>query len=690
MRKTINKIIALVIMISLAVPGVNTYAGKANNATSETVTAAENLIAADVTIAKPKISLTVKDDTITVTVKKTGNADGYLVYLKAEGSKEYSLAGKIEKDGTAKRKFMISGLADGSYSVRVKAYSGETCSKYSRVKKAQVKYDPSVTYSEDGVKLSNNSSDFVLITDVVPDAILEIRYYSTYNFVGDRIDGYEEPLAFLTKEAAAALKDVSDELVSKGYRLKIFDAYRPQRAVTNFMNWALDAEDTRMKEYFYPELEKDVLFPQGYIAEHSGHSRGSTVDLTLFDMTTEKEVDMGGTFDYFGELSHPDYTDITEEQYANRMLLREVMLRHGFKPLEEEWWHFTLENEPYPDTYFTFSVNSVNIRDEAPDVHAEILSYWNDDAEAKKEIVSYMESITKAGSKDYIPAERRIAVFDLDGTLYCETDPNYFDHMLLAHRILEDEDYRDRASDFEKKVARDVLVMNETGVQAENMEVNHGTAVASSFKGFTPDEFYDYIAEYKKTPMVSYEGMTLGEAFYRPMLQIVEFLEANDFTVYVVSGTDRFIVRGLIRDSMLNIPNNHIIGSDETLVAPDQGDTDGLNYVYDDNDKVVFGGDFIIKNLKMNKVTVIVQEIGIQPVLSFGNSTGDSSMAEYVTTDNPYKSLAFMLCCDDTERENGNISKADKMRSLCEQYDWVPVSMKNDWTTIYGDGVKKR
>lgn len=690
MHKTLNKIIALVMMIALTVPGVNTYAETGYYTASETVTTAENLIAAAVTVAKPKISLAVKDDTITVTVKKTENAEGYLVYLKAEGSKKYSLAGKIEKDGTAKRKFTIRGLADGSYSVRVKAYSGETYSKYSKAKKAQIKYDPSITYSEDGVKLSNNSSDFVLITDVVPDAILEIRYYSTYNFVGDRIDGYEEPLAFLTKEAAAALKEVSDELVSKGYRLKIFDAYRPQRAVTNFMNWALDAEDTRMKEYFYPELEKDVLFPQGYIAEHSGHSRGSTVDLTLFDMTTEKEVDMGGTFDYFGELSHPDYTDITEEQYANRMLLREVMLKHGFKPLDEEWWHFTLENEPYPDTYFTFSVNSVNIRDEAPDVHAEILSYWNDDAEAKKEIVSYMESITKAGSKDYIPVERRIAVFDLDGTLYCETDPNYFDHMLLARRVLEDEDYRDKASDFEKKVAQDVLVMNETGVQAENMEVNHGTAVASSFKGFTPDEFYDYIAEYKKTPMVSYEGMTLGEAFYRPMLQIVEFLEANDFTVYIVSGTDRFIVRGLVKDSMLKVPNNHIIGSDETLVAPDQGETNGLNYVYDDNDKVVFGGDFIIKNLKMNKVTVIVQEIGIQPVLSFGNSTGDSSMAEYVTTNNPYKSLAFMLCCDDTERENGNISKADKMRSLCGQYDWVPVSMKNDWTTIYGEGVKKK
>ena len=216
--------------------------------------------------------------------------------------------------------------------------------------------------NETDVKLSDDASDFVLISDVVPDVILGIRYYSTYNFVGDRIDGYEEPLAFLTKEAAEALKEVSDDLKEKGYRLKIFDAYRPQMAVTHFMNWALDVNDTRMKDYFYPELEKDVLFPLGYIAEHSGHSRGSTVDLTLFDMNSEREVDMGGTFDYFGELSHPDYTDITEEQYANRMILREAMLAHGFKPLEEEWWHFTLENEPYPDTYFTFPINSDQLR----------------------------------------------------------------------------------------------------------------------------------------------------------------------------------------------------------------------------------------------------------------------------------------------------------------------------------------
>ena len=216
--------------------------------------------------------------------------------------------------------------------------------------------------TEDGTVLSDDASDFVLLSDAVPDAILEIRYYSTYNFVGARIDGYEEPVALLTKEAAAALKEVSDDVIAQGYRLKIYDAYRPQKAVDHFVRWAEDTSDVKMKEYFYPDLEKDVLFPLGYIAEHSGHSRGSTVDLTLFDMKTEKEADMGGTFDFFGELSHPDYKDITEEQYANRMILREAMLRHGFKPLDEEWWHFTLENEPYPDTYFTFPVCKASVQ----------------------------------------------------------------------------------------------------------------------------------------------------------------------------------------------------------------------------------------------------------------------------------------------------------------------------------------
>ncbi len=209
---------------------------------------------------------------------------------------------------------------------------------------------------------ATDASGFVSLAEAVPDAIMEIRYYSTYNFVGDRIDGYEEPCALLTKEAAAALKNASDDAVEKGYRLKIYDAYRPQTAVQNFVEWAEDTDDTRMKAYFYPELDKSVLFDQGYIAEKSGHSRGSTVDLTLFDMSTGKELDMGGTFDYFGELSHPDYTgELTEEQIQNRNILRDIMLENGFKPLDTEWWHFTLADEPYPDTYFDFPVSGRSV-----------------------------------------------------------------------------------------------------------------------------------------------------------------------------------------------------------------------------------------------------------------------------------------------------------------------------------------
>ena len=419
-----------------------------------------------VSVAKPGISVATDGDTVTLTIKKTEGAEGYFIYARTKGTKEYELVGELNKAGTRKRKFTISGLSNGTYYIKVQAYAGTAASQFSKTKKAVI------------------------------------------------------------------------------------------------------------------------------------------------------------------------------------------------------------------------NISKV-------DVHAELLSSWEEDAPAKQAIVSYMEAITDETNKDYIPVENRIAVFDMDGTVYCETDPNYFDHLLLAHRVLEDENYKDIASEFEKKVANDVLYMNETGKEPENMSVNHGTAVASSFKGFTPDEFYNYIAEYKKTPMNSYSNMTLGEAFYEPMLQIIDFLQANDFKVYIVSGTDRFIVRGLLKDSKLNLPNSQLIGSDVTLVSDNQGDTDGLNYVFTDKDKVVFGGEFIVKNLKMNKVTVIVQEIGIQPVLSFGNSTGDASMAEYVTTDNKYKSLAFMLCCDDTERENGNVEKANKMYSLCEQYDWVPVSMKNDWKTIYGEGVEK-
>ena len=211
-------------------------------------------------------------------------------------------------------------------------------------------------------KVTMDSSGFVVLADYVPGIIQEIRYYSTCNFVGDRIDGYEAPVALLTIEAARALKAVANEVNAQGYRLKIFDAYRPANAVKHFMLWGIEDLDLRMKPYFYPDLEKQELFRQGYIASQSSHSRGSAVDLTLLDMRTGKEVDMGSPFDLFSEVSHPDSRAVTDEQYANRMFLQDAMTRNGFQPIDCEWWHFSLKNEPWPDTYFEFPVSSAYLR----------------------------------------------------------------------------------------------------------------------------------------------------------------------------------------------------------------------------------------------------------------------------------------------------------------------------------------
>lgn len=224
--------------------------------------------------------------------------------------------------------------------------------------------------------LSYDTSGFVSIADIIPDAILDIRYFSDYNFVGTRIDGYEQPLALLSREAAAALVEVADRLRSEGYRLKIYDAYRPQRSVDHFARWAVDISATKMRHFFYPDVDKRNLFSLGYICSQSSHTRGSTVDLTLVDANGE-DVDMGTLFDFFGPESHPDHcgdpetgkysgetnslrNPITARQFANRMMLRNAMLSHGFAPFDSEWWHFTLRNEPYPNTYFNFPIKQLN------------------------------------------------------------------------------------------------------------------------------------------------------------------------------------------------------------------------------------------------------------------------------------------------------------------------------------------
>lgn len=202
--------------------------------------------------------------------------------------------------------------------------------------------------------VSTDKSDFAEIGSVIDDAAFDIRYYSPNNFTANKIDGYEAPRAYLTKEALSALAEAADDLRKQGYRLLIWDAYRPQKAVDNFVRWINDPSDEGDKS-FYPELQKSNLLEGNYVAAKSGHTRGSTVDLTIIKKDGSF-VDMGGTFDLFSEISHPDYQDLTDEQKNNRKILRDAMVNAGFMPIDSEWWHFTLKDEPYSDTYFNFDV----------------------------------------------------------------------------------------------------------------------------------------------------------------------------------------------------------------------------------------------------------------------------------------------------------------------------------------------
>lgn len=197
---------------------------------------------------------------------------------------------------------------------------------------------------------------FVYIDAEIPGVVYEIRYAGSNNFMGRPVKGYEREQAILSKPAAKALAKVQEALIKKDFMLKIFDAYRPQRAVNHFIEWARDPGDTLTKQQFYPDVSKRNLFELGYIASRSGHSRGSTIDLTIIHAETCEEVDMGSTYDFFGEISHQDTSEITEEQKRNRELLKDIMRKYGFRPYSEEWWHYTFTPEPYPDTYFDFPV----------------------------------------------------------------------------------------------------------------------------------------------------------------------------------------------------------------------------------------------------------------------------------------------------------------------------------------------
>jgi len=197
---------------------------------------------------------------------------------------------------------------------------------------------------------------FVYLSDIAPSIKQEVRYAGSDNFVGRPIEGYLSETIILSIRAARALVNVQKELQEANLGLKVYDAYRPQRAVDNFVSWSRSASDTLMKRQYYPNIPKSELFKRGFIASKSGHTRGSTVDLTLIDLNTGVECDMGGPYDFFGPLSHHNYENLSREQLANRKFLKSIMSNHGFRAYSKEWWHYTLRGEPYPDSYFNFEV----------------------------------------------------------------------------------------------------------------------------------------------------------------------------------------------------------------------------------------------------------------------------------------------------------------------------------------------
>jgi len=212
---------------------------------------------------------------------------------------------------------------------------------------------PPITLHSQNQTLPKN---FVYLAEIDASIKSELRYISSNNFIGKPIDGYINNIIIVSKPTARSLKKIQEKLMQFNLSLKVFDAYRPQQAVDHFVRWAKVLNDTLMKQLYYPAVPKNKLFELGYIASKSGHTRGSTVDLTIIDLATEKELDMGSPYDYFGTVSHPMQKNLTKVQRANRLLLRNLMLSNGFKPYENEWWHFTLTNEPFPKTYFNFPI----------------------------------------------------------------------------------------------------------------------------------------------------------------------------------------------------------------------------------------------------------------------------------------------------------------------------------------------
>ena len=317
----------------------------------------------------------------------------------------------------------------------------------------------------------------------------------------------------------------------------------------------------------------------------------------------------------------------------------------------------------------------------------EYFSLWNQ-CEALTALQDYVSDVTTPGSQNYIEPDDRIATFDMDGTFVGELYPTYFEYNLLEYRVLDDTTYRDHAPDDVRQAALQIRDFVRNGTKLpEHFDMIHANAAAKAYAGMSLAEFDRYVKTYAAQPANGFTGMTYARSFYQPMLQVFDYLEANGFKYYVVSGSDRFICRALTES--IGIAPNRVIGMDVRLESTEQGTEAGVNYTMGKEEDIIRTDELLIKNLKTNKVLQIAQEIGKVPVLSFGNSGGDCAMHNYCLGNNAHKTAAFMLIADDDERDHANPAKALKLAEQWRDAGYIVISMHDDFKTIYGKNVTK-
>ena len=313
------------------------------------------------------------------------------------------------------------------------------------------------------------------------------------------------------------------------------------------------------------------------------------------------------------------------------------------------------------------------------------IPYWTEGSAVEESIIAYVEAVTDESSDSYVAPEDRIAIFDFDGTLYGERYPTYFDTCLFIHRALHDESFT--APDDIREYAKAMEEALYNHLPEPDSDKSTAQCAAECFKGMTIEEYRDYVQAFMASPAFGFEGMTYAEGFYKPMTEVVKYLAENDFTIFISSGSERAMVRELIKENLDEwIPSDRVIGSTFSLIASGQGSKAGRKYTISADDQILMEGNLVTKNQNTNKVFSIIDEIGKCPILVFGNSSGDLAMAQYVLQ---HGGKGYMLLCDDTERDYGDLAVAAKFADSCEKMGLETVSMKNDFVTIYGDNAVK-